>query len=629
VLERAAAALRTFRGAVDRATHALEHAGLAAAGDRVARTLSELRDTAVTILGLAPLPESLRKQIRQLVDLLERIDLDATLFRPVRAAVAELHVPADIEASVTEGLRTIREVASNLIPAQLIESVEAEVDATLDQIAALDPSVLTATLRGYLADAAVLVERLSPSPELASTLEGPYRRVLAALDAVDPRVLLAPVIHTYDNLLGKVPLPTPETMARRANELIGSGGERMARTLVEPVRRVIPGASADTTEEPRAPAPPQAPAPVLPGEMIRVIGYVPRKLREAMVALPVEQATRALHAIHEHCGGLATSLRGIAPAMADVERRLGRRVDRMLAELASPLLEARVALARAFPGGAGLTADAAVLVRLDPFTLREEVADARSAAGGRARGAAADMALAAAGSLDHAATKLEETALARIGADLPALLAALDLEPIAAELDTLVRTVTERLPALVPQVKAGFDDAVARGRVLLDEVKPTALLRRFEPVLDVLLGELEVLDPRVLADELATIHEALRRTIEAYDPARFVDELRGIVAGVAAQLRAIDPAALVGDLSFLDGTLDRVREAMPSQALAGVGASLEAVGAELAAIDVAGLIDGIEALGPRALDEAERAIETTRRELVALLRTLSAAGGET
>ena len=86
-------------------------------------------------------------------------------------------------------------------------------------------------------------------------------------------------------------------------------------------------------------------------------------------------------------------------------------------------------------------------------------------------------------------------------------------------------------------------------------------------------------------------------------------------------------AALLGDLSFLDGTFDRVQAALPSRALAATGASLAEVGERMAAIDLADLTRRLEAIAPRTIDQTTRAAEAIQREIVALLGALDGAGG--
>jgi hypothetical protein len=224
--------------------------------------------------------------------------------------------------------------------------------------------------------------------------------------------------------------------------------------------------------------------------------------------------------------------------------------------------------------------------------------------------------------IERTAQALEASPLAHLAGDLDALLAALDPEPIALEVDALVDRMVALTPQLVAELLPDLRAFVQRMQALINHYNPGAQARKFLQVLEVVREELEVLDPRRLAAELAELHAALRATVAAYDPRVFAEELAAVTRAMANQLRALDPATLLGDLTFLQATVDRVAQADPTLRLAAVGSALTEVGQRLAAVDVGALTTSVNGLGPRLVDSFESLIEAVRNEIVALLQSL-------
>jgi hypothetical protein len=217
---------------------------------------------------------------------------------------------------------------------------------------------------------------------------------------------------------------------------------------------------------------------------------------------------------------------------------------------------------------------------------------------------------------------LEKASIVKLTSDIDAFLAALDPEPIAAELDALVAAVLAKTPALLGAVGNDLRAAVARLRALIDELNPGAQMQKLVRIFAVVKDELDLLNPRRLAAELGEVHAAIRAAIVAYDPAVLAQELGEVTDAAAAGIVALDPATLLGDVSFLSGPIDRIRQANPATALANVGTELTAVGDRLAELDPRGLIESVNGLGPRVIDEMEESIEGIQAEIIALLESL-------
>jgi hypothetical protein len=374
---------------------------------------------------------------------------------------------------------------------------------------------------------------------------------------------------------------------------------------------------------------------VRPGDIVRLFGYVPNLLREALSGLEAGPAGEALAAVDRLVTSLAADLRTVATTIWAIEDRVRLSTEEMLAALAGPQVRAQSALiahARLHAGtggGPGIDVDLSVaaLASAGPAALHAELAPALARALTDVRDGAATAGRHGAGALNAAATALERTQLHSVLADLDGFLAALDPEPLAADLDALAAAALAKAPELIGALKADLDLAASKLQQLITGFNPGALLQRFLPVLTVLTEHLDLIDPRRLALELSEVHRAIRAVIVAYDPMAVATEIAETTAAAAAALRAVDPATLLGDTSFLQPVIDRIQQASPVTALAGVAHQLDGVGAQLAAVDLTGLVTTVNGLGPKIEQSVDAAVEALKREILELLEALKFATG--
>ena len=629
VLARLAAGLAAFRGAIDGITAAITGLGIDAARDQMITQLRTLRDTVSRLLSAAPLPEPLKPQVEQLARLIEGVDLDAA-FAPVRAVAAQLKVPAAAADAVRDGLAEAARVVDNLIPATLAESLSAEIADVLKTVNGFNPASLLPDIRQYLEAAARLLEELDPRPA-AETIRPPFQAALDAFDRVHPARLLAPVIAAYDSLLARVPVPEAQTLVKGVRASFDAAGNVAARAVVEPAARSAGGQGGDGVTTPGATRPvAEIPPPltdVRAGDAIRMIGAVPARVRAALQALEAGPAGEVVRALDALAGGLARQLRGVAAAMNAVSHRLDADFDALLAALGPAQLSAQFALHANFSADAGrLTLSLDAVASASPAALRADLAGALAPMRAATHALFADSGSLAA-DLDRLATGLEATPLAHLEGDLDALLAALDPEPVALEIDRLVNDLIALTPtfagALLPDLRAFVD----RLKALFNHFNPGAQVQKFVGVLDVIREELEMFDPRRLAGELAEVHGAIKATIAAYDPRVLAEELLAVTRAAAGALRALDPATLLGDLAFLTDLTAKLTKADPGPRLAAIGGELTQVGQQLRAIDLGALIEQVNKLGPTLEADFEALIKALQAEIVALLDALRFAGG--
>lgn len=629
VLGRVVEALHGFQETLAGIVQAVDNLGIEAAAQQVIDTLAGLRETAEQLLSEAPLPEPLRPLVEQLIETIRGVDVDAA-FDPVRAAAGELTLPAEVENTLTEALAKARDCLEQLIPRELIEGIEREVETLLNEIRNFDPASLLSGVGGFIEEAAGFIEGLNLGPAQIATLRAPFQALLDGFDQVHPRRLLAPVIEAYDGLFGQINMPPPQATAERIGQSIGSVGEAVGRAVVEPVRQMAPPgmiAVAEAGQPPPAATDLPSLAGVRPGDIVRMFGYLPNKLRLALQGLEAGAAGEVLQTLEGVTFGLAQSLRRLRDTLWAIEERLNGDLDALLLPLGQAQLNAQLALQANFSAGplaASLDLGAALetVHQAGPGSLRLALGTALDNASGRARAVAMTAGGDPGAGLARIADLLDSVSLSRLAGDLDGLLAALDPEPIAAEADALILAVVNRTPELFGAVETEMQAIAGRITRLLEQYSPGTQAQKFLTLLDVLREELDLINPARLAAELGEIHDAVRASLLAYDPARLAESLAEVLGAVAGNLRALDPAALLGDLGFLDGLLDRVEAASPTRALAGVGDSLQTVGEELTALDPGALLGALQGLGPRVIAEFERAIEAIKQELITLLESL-------
>ena len=634
VLEGAVTAVTAFADSMAQITADIEGLGVEAAGDQVVQTLASLKDKAEKLLSVAPLPEPLRPVVEQLISTLENVDFDV-VFQPVRSATDQIKVPTEVLNSVTEALSGVKDALDNLIPAQLIASIEAEVNSALDVIRHFDPSALLSGVTGYLEEAAAFIEGLDPRPAV-NEIRGPFQSVLDAVDTVQPRLILRPVIDAYDSVMAKIQIPSPDLAGQRLGEVINTSGESIGQAVGAPMQKLLnqPG-SAPTGGSTAGGGSPGGGAaggaggtdlPTFrPGDLIRIFGYFPARLREALQALEAGPAGDVLRTIDSLTGGLARDIRRLQAELRAVESRVTSALNLSLAPLGAAQVQAQMNIQINFSAagsGVNVSTAMAAVAQVGPSAMRHELSKSLETVLARVRTTAASAGGNAGTALERAATALDSFRISGLAGDADSFLAALDVEPLAKAMDDLVAAAIKRAPAIFNEIEAGITAAVQRVQDLIAEFNPAAQAHKFLDVLEVLREEINLLNPSVLADELSEIHTAIRKTIAAYDPAVFAADLFATLQEIAQSLRALNPATLLGDLSFLNDILAKVEKAVPTKALAGVGESLTDVGNKLVALDPAGLLSAIEGLGPRILDEFESAIKKIRDEVVALLEAI-------
>src|SRR5690606_13298906 len=281
------------------------------------------------------------------------------------------------------------------------------------------------------------------------------------------------------------------------------------------------GDSAGTTPAPTPPGGSPAPgtnggdpsrdpfaAGARPGDVVRLFGYLPARMRDALAAVEQSEAGRALAELDRHTAGLARDLRGIPAAIWEIEANAESWIRELLEPIRQLQVQAFLALhARVQAGDLSASIDLGVVQAASSGSLYAELegmlADVRATIRQLLTGEGSPGA-----AVEGIATLLEKASITRLTGDLDAFLAALDPEPIAAELDAFAAAIINRTPDILDQVGAELRAIVDRLRTLIDELNPGAQVERLVRIFSVVKEELDLLNPRRLAAELGEVHAA-------------------------------------------------------------------------------------------------------------------------
>ncbi|GEK17732.1 hypothetical protein [Cellulomonas persica] len=626
VLERAVEGLRAFSEAAAAISAAVGGTQISDAAAAVAAQLQDLREQVSEVVSGVELPEPLRESVEQLVSMLESIDLDEAVRRPLEGAAAQLQVPPTVGATVREGLQAVSDAISSLVPTDLVADLDAMLADALAQLGSIDVSSLTSGVAEVLDDAAGTIEGVHLT-ELVAPASAVFDQVLSAVDRVHPRTLLAPAIDLYRQIAGAVPVPAPDAIGTRVGTVTSQAGEAAARAAIEPALGAIGLGGGTATPTAAQPAPPPD---LRPGDVVRLVGYLPARLREALVDLGTGPVGQVLSSLDDLLTGTATALRGTRDRLLGLQSQVESGLEAAVAPIAAAQLDAQLALRRSAAlsaGGVDLAVSVDVVATVSPAALLRAVEGERALVAASAGGLAGALVGPVADDLVSVADLLEAVLPSQVLGDVDGLLAALDPEPLAAELDALFTSIVAAMPAFLSAAGTAVTEVVDRIRALVEEFNPGALAQRYLSVVEVVRDELALLDPARLADELGEVHAVLRATLAAYDPAVLAGDLDALLAQVAGAIRGLDPAGLMPDLSGVAAQVARVADVLPIAALEGVGQQLVAVGDELRELDVDGMIATVDAIPPQVAESVSVLVDTIRDELVALLESIRYAGG--
>jgi hypothetical protein len=618
VIEPVVGAIGEFASVVGGLGDLVDGLDLSGALDEVVGAVREIRLAVAEPLAEVPLPEPVRPLVDQLIASLEDIvAVDAMSLEPVAAIMSTITGALDSVTAISADLVRLDDVLANVLPTRLIAEIDSEVGGALAKIAGFDPATLTAGVTSALASAQASVGALQIA-DLLSPIGRAFDELVSIVDTLDPHRFLAPAIEAFDAIKKTIALPDPTAAAAQVSGAVAATTAVAGQAVAGPLRQVLPAGGGGATEAAGQPDP-----PVRVGDAVRVVGWVPSRLRAAIEDLGAGPAGEVLRIVQRTTKGLADALRAVAPALHGLDASIAQDLGVALAPVRDAQLRAQVAIAaRADAGALHASLDVVALAGAAPIEAQLGVAIGTS----RARvTAAVDGLGAVALAADRLASQLDAQPLTAATTGVDALLAALDVEPLAAELDALAATVLSRMGDVVAAIRPTIEVTMARFTAVFDELHPLTQAQKLRRIIDAVLRELDLIDPRRFADELGIVHGALRSAIAAYDPVAMASELQPLLDGLTAQVAALatlDPATVLGDLSELDAVVSAAAALRPAELLDGIGAPIVAVGSALGDIDLGRITGALGGLVDDVTAEVERAFDAVLGEVVELLRSI-------
>jgi hypothetical protein len=618
VAETVEAAAATVGGALGRVRQLLAEIGLGDLADALA--------AALTSVGQALSSATLAPYFDAAVDV---VDTAATVVDAVPFSM----LPTDVQQEVVDACRPIKELQ--------LQPIEDTLRSELAEITdAFQAGALDAVEQAY-AEVVDVLAQLDPGPPLVALEEGPLAELRAAVAAVDPRQLLAPVTQALDEaraVLAGVDLEA--TILDPLEQALGPVRAALAgldpAALLEPVTAGIDAARTAATELLRLDEADAALDRILEtvaGLLARIdVEGLAATLDDAVTAqlgrlpdAPASSPLPALVAATARATGLDAEDAGVVEALAWVGPT-GAAVDPAavvagrLGGVATAVAATREAVRAADPGpliaAAGVqwrTLRAAVESHPDGSLLRQVLGPLVAAPGpagalgplteNRRRYLAALDAAVTASAAFAASGRAEVSVTAagvraglaplqavpeRIRAVLTALgLDAADLSP-AGLLRQLLRVAgPERvLPALVGLVAAARTAAVG---VL------QAVLAPLHEGIGSVRGLLAAVDVGPVVAELTALHADVLATVDAFAPRVLLGDAVTAADELVARLAAFDPLAPVADvldaaLTTADEVLETARPTVVFADAIGLHADVMAVAAGL---DVRALLEPV------------------------------------
>jgi hypothetical protein len=648
-------AVEAFAGVVRGVESALESLDFAKLGDSVSQSLHDIRQTVQTVTSAVSLPDALKPEIRALADQIRAIDLQVAIETPVAQALGGLRFPDD----VTQSLDAVVDKIRHIVPSELVASIEQDVNGVLDQLTHLHPDVALGALDDVVHGLASQIGSFKLADHV-SVLEPAFTALRSALAEIDPARLFRPIIAAFDALMAALSIPHATAVGQSLGAGIGTAVDAGVRAVMAPISSLpgvtgaagLPAAPAVGSSAGSSPSADSATPSggaggagtattgggggggtdahsIRPGDAIRLLGHLPAMLRDALQALDAAGAEEFLHAIDSVTTALAADLRLVAVEVGDIEDRVTAVLQQMTHSMAVPVANAQLAVVEhvRVQGEAGpvtfdLDAKLLAIGRAGPAGLVADLGATTGPAVAGVRRGVGRLGGSTASALERAASALERCRLAGVTSDLDAFLAAIDPEPVAAAVDALVSTAMRRGPDLVTAFGDTLVHIMERIRALIERYQPAAIAMRFLPLLQIIDDEISLLDPRALAAEVEDVYNIIVGTVAAYDPAAIAATVDAEIAAVVTELHSFSASSLIPDTSFLQPLADKIQGASPLPALHDAATNLDALGVRLADVDLDQLVADVNGLGPKVSDGVDRAVESIKREILALLDAL-------
>lgn len=600
--------------------------------------LHRVRDV-VAEIDVSSLPAPAVTILRQGAGALAEVNLTAEVSGPVDQLLAQVDptpLLAEAVASLGEAVAQLRV----LDPAALATGLDRPIDELLAALQRFGPDRLRDLLDDALDPLREAVRRLDAT-ELLAPVTVPFAELRARVDGLlDPELIFRPLEAAYQPVLDALDATEP----RRLIALFEGDGDRIGARIggsTGPSGALAEGGAALRAHLPTAAETQDALFGYRPGDLLMPVIDLHRKLMAVFDGLAdeiLEPAGALLHA------ALVERLRALDPTA--VAARCEASVGAVLDEFAPAAVSARLAEAiRAYDAavdriGAGASIElsaadraaaiqvTATLPQLDPTLLLPPLgqADALHGAALRAHGALELGSLQA--SFARLAPGLEGLLPGFLGeGDLGAgrlrqALRELDPAPIRLEVNALFDEMGGKLVGAQDVLLRALEELSLIAEEQLMPLTPSTIVTLLETLHAALRAQVVALGPATLKDEVKLIFDVVKEQLAAFDPAIIGQELNALRDALLAKLDGL-VAALLPDFTAFQALLDRLAALKPSELLATLTAALQPLSELLALLDPAALLQPIVDLVARLRADLPRVlanVEAAFDEVLTALR---------
>ena len=636
-------ALDQFKPALDAIGQQLDDLGkqiesidFSAAGQASIGLVKEIRANVEKAVGSGDLPEPAKLAIGTAAGALEGINVTVEISKPFDDVLAQID-PKIVLAPLDPALAKVREVLGKVSPKALIDQLDKPFQELLTALEKLKPAALLAGLSAEFAAFTDLVGKLDPRA-LVAPLEAEFQKAIHALrSALDPAPLFKPLHEAYAKLQQLIDLVDFEKVFVKVFGSLSGLPTSVIDSVHAAAAKQVPGS---------VPALAGASPGFKFGDILRPLIALVAQVKRAMLKLAEHLIGEALGLLEAPVAALRRLAEGGHSMLADVAQEIDTRLQSVdIFAVSGPAVELRAALTELQLIAGSLSGNAQA--RLGPLAASislEAHADAIAAPFDRlqARGHQLREGLA----VPDVIVQLERlgdvllaivpaplhdgTLPAAAGDKIAVLFDAIDLGPLAAELDALGDKIQAKLMTMSGELVEGLVDLVNSLINIAAPFMPVGLLGRIHDGMNRIRAELAVLDPAPIEAEVGHLLDVVIGVLNNFSPTRLVADLGSIVDDVRAKLGTLDPAKLLGGLDPIGAGIDNLQTLKPSVVLAPLLDSTKELTEALEALTQVPFGDALVQATAKlkaALHAVVEAVEQELNALLAYLEGLSGGGG--
>lgn len=624
IFQQIANLLSEFGDALEQVNAEIEKLDVEGVTDEVIAALQNLREKGEELLAQAPIPEPMKPLIQQLIDELEKMDLEALIKNPARDALASLDIPAEIKEPLENAMPQLQEFLENVHPDRLTAQLQTELTHQLKAITDLATKSMGDVVSGFFGELQKGLDVLDPD-QLVEILRIPYQKILAIFDNIAPDKLLKPATDAYDAFLADLPLTNPAQAAKATQSAVGASGKAIGKAAAAPVKAAAsPGVVKERQPESNA-GNPNLPE-LKPGDIIRqLLGKPLGQLRETIANLEPSQATTFLGHYRNLSSELAQDLRFLQTQLSSIVHLAEGSGDALLQELSdlefdtSYAIESQIEL-----GHLSIETELSILQTFSSTELFAQLGEELLEQQTKLKGSVQDMLGDCGNLLDNIADLLETNPISRLGDRLQNLLDAIDPEPVAAALDSVANTAFLKFLELTDVLDTDLETLINRIKRMIHQYNPALHLQRLREVMTVFWEEMAIINPHFWVSQITPLHQAIRESLSAYDPASWSAPLLTTVNALKTKLTNIDPSNILdlGQLNPFQAQANNAAAIDFTQLGADLKIALGDLTAGLDELDPAQLLTTVDELKNRILDQLNPVIDAIHQELLTLLKSL-------